>query len=289
MSELIFADGQVEYNGYLLGDDENTFMVSIQGWDDIPGVDSANSLRPSAHGGWSGNKYASQRIITWEGRFAPLPATWVDELRAMRSALSLPGGATELPIYVRTRTETLVAFGALVGRALPGDYDYSNYGAKLTLQFECADPRRYSVTEHESIVGLVVPSETGLVYPLVYPLDYGDPLVPSTALLNNDGNVNTPVRVVIRGPIENPSVVNQTTGRRLDFDITITEDDTLTIDTQKGSVLLNDAADRIYTRSLSSSPILSFNLEAGDNSMRILADTWSVGASVSFYWRDAVL
>lgn len=289
MSELIVADGQVEYNGYLLGDNENTFMVSIQGWDDIPGVDSANSLRPSTHGGWSGNKYASQRIVTWEGRFAPLPESWASELRSLRQALSLPSGTQELPLYVRLREETLVAFGALTARALPGDYDYANYGAVLTLQFECSDPRRYSVTEHQSVVGLVVPETAGLVYPLVYPLDYGDPLVPSTTDLLNDGNVNTPVRIIIRGPIENPSIVNQTSGRRLDFDISLTEVDSLTIDTQKGSVLLNDAADRIYTRSLSSSPILSFNLSAGTNSMRILADTWSAGADVTFFWRDAVL
>lgn len=289
MSDLIFDDGQVQYNDYLLGDNENTFLVTLNGWEDIPGVDSANALRPSAHGGWSGHKYSGQRIVTWEGRFAPLPELWVEELKSLRTALSLPTGTSETGLYVRLRGETLMCFGALTARALPADYDYSSYGAKMTLQFECSDPRRYSVTENQSIVGLVVPADQGLQYPLVYPLDYGDVLTPATTVLENDGNIDTPVRVVIRGPIENPSILNQTTGKRLDFDISLTEVDALTIDTRKGSVLLNDTADRIYTRSLSSSPILSFNLAAGDNSMRVLADTWSVGASVSFFWRSAVL
>lgn len=289
MSELIVSDGQVQYNGYLLGDNENTFMVSISGWDDIPGVDSANSLRPSAHGGWSGHKYSGQRIITWEGRFAPLPEAWVTESQALREALTLPGGTAELPIYVRMRDEILIAYGALIARAMPGDYNYSNYGARLTLQFECSDPRRYYLNEQESPIGLVVPADQGLQYPLVYPLDYGDPLTPSTAVLVNEGNIETPVVISIEGPIESPSIVNQSTGRRLDFDISLTENDTLVVDTQKGSVVLNGTADRIYTRSLSSSPILSFNLVPGDNSMRILADDWETGAVVRFNWRSAVI
>ena len=286
---MSITDGQLEYNGYVLGDDENTFMISISGWDDLPGVDSANSLRPSAHGAWAGHKYASQRIITWEGRFAPLPDNWTSEIKSMRNAFTIPPDHNEQIIYIRTRDETLIAYGSVVARAMPGDYDYSNYGAKLTLQFECSDPRRYSSTEFSSVIALSVSPDQGLMYPLVYPLDYGDPPTPSIGTLLNDGNMDTPLTINIYGPLENPKIINQTTGRKLDFAIPLTSTDYLVIDTRKGSVLLNGVADRIYTRSLSSSPILSFNLAAGDNNMRILADSWDVGASVDFSWRSAIL
>lgn len=287
MSDLITDDGQLQYNDYLLGDNERTFMVSLEGWDDLPGVDSGNALRPSGHGGWSGHKYLSERVITWEGRFAPLPEDWQEEIINLRNAFVVPEGTDELPIYIRTRTEQFVAFGVLTARSLPANKEYANYGASLILQFLCSDPRRYSVQENESVIGLAAPTEDGLEYPLVYPLDYGSAEEPVFANIVNSGNTATPVTITIQGPIENPSIVNQDTGKRLEFEIELTDTDTLVIDTRLGTVILNGMADRIYTRSLSSSPILSFNVTPGSNSLRVLAEDWEIGATITFTWRDA--
>lgn len=287
--ELVIADGQLEYNGYLLGDNDVTFMESLTGWDDLPAVDSANTLRPASNGAWSGAKLLQERIVTWTGRFAPSRSTWNAEMIRLRNAFIAPSDETELQITVRLRDEVLVALGALTARALPADYSYSSYGAKLSLQFECADPNKYGLVLKNNALGLTGITTDGLIYPLVYPLTYGTPRQPSTGTITNEGNIETPLRIYFRGPLNNPSLINQTTGKKLRFVISLGETDILSVDTRTGAVLLNGTVDRLYTRDTTSSPIRLFTAVPGDNSMRFAADSYGIGAQVAFEWRDAVI
>lgn len=287
--ELITADGQLEYNGYLLGDNNITFLDAINGWDDLPPIDSGNVIKPNSHGAWSGRKLANQRIITWEGRFAANENDWVAELVRLRNAFSVPSGTEEYPITVRLHDETLTAFGALVARAIPGDRTYGYYGAKLTLQFECSDPRRYSVGENVWSLSLPTPVLSGLEYPLEYPLDYGIEVTSNTGTLYNYGNIVTPVIFTFTGPMTNPSLINSTAGMKLAFNINLSETDQLTVNTKNGTVLLNGSADRLYTRTTDSVPISMFGLIPGANSMLLSAATWQLPAGVTISWRNATL
>lgn len=286
--ELVTADGQMQFNDYLLGDDVITFLDEINGWEEIPSVDSGNTPKPASHGAWSGNKFSNQRIITWQGRFAPDVAAWTTELKRLRDNIALPESSEESEIVIRLHDEVFLAYGAVVQRALPGDRRFASYGPNLVIQFECSDPRRYSLTEHQQ--DLSFPSETtnGLIYPLVYKLDYG--ISPSSnGFINNAGNSSTPVVITIQGPVEDPAIFNITTGIRLQFNINIGETETLVIDTRTGTVLLNGVADRLYTRSVTSAPILSFGLAKGNNNISISANTWLFPAGVTIKWRDATI
>lgn len=287
--ELISADGQLEFNGYLLGDNNITFLDAINGWDDLPPIDSGNVVKPNSHGAWSGRKLANQRIITWEGRFAAEESDWVTELVKLRDAFSIPFGTEEYPITVRLHNEILVAFGTVSARALPGDRQYGYYGAKLALQFECSDPRRYSVGENFWTLQLPTPVLSGLQYPLDYPLDYGIEVSSNAGTLFNVGNITTPVKLVFTGPMTNPSLVNSTTGTRLAFNITLSETDQLIVDTKTGSVMLNGTADRLYTRTPDSAPISLFGLDPGANNMILSAASWQLPAGVVISWRNAIL
>lgn len=284
---LITGDGQLEYNSYVLGDDVNTFMESITGWDDLPPVDSANTLRPASHGAWVGRKLMGQRVITWTGRFAPMREFWIDEIKRLKEAFTPPQGTEELTIVVRTRSDTLMAFGTVSGRQIPGDYSYGFYGARLSLQFECSDPRLYSLGESIEFITLPPEVTDGLEYPLEYPLEYGVEVEPNSRIVNNQGSAPTPVILNFIGPVTNPVLINQTTNERLGFEIILAADDTLTIDTRKGTVLLNGTADRLYTRTLLSSPILGFDLIPGVNDLQIIADDWEDGSGVEVIYRDA--
>lgn len=286
---LITGPGQLQYRGYVLGDEVNTFVDSVTGWDDLPGIDNANTLRPSEHGAWSGRKLATQRIITWEGRFAPSPETWDSELQRLIAATAVPVATEEYEIAVRLHGDTSVAFGAITGRALPAGREYGYYGANLTIQFTCSDPRKYSTGEHVWTLYLPPFVTSGLSYPLSYDLDYGDSQDFSSATLVNDGNVLTPAVYEFSGEMVNPILINSTTGLRLGFNITLTASDTLTVDTKNGTVLLNGTADRLYTRMLTSAPISSFGLASGNNTFQIVASSWTDPAGVSITWRDATL
>jgi hypothetical protein len=284
---LITGDGQLEYNDYLLGDDEVTFMTSLTGWEDLPSVDSSNTLRPASHGAWVGKKLLGQRILTWNGVFAATPENWETEIKRLRAAFTPPGGTEELTIVVRTRNETRMVFGTVSARQIPVDYSYSYYGARLSLQFECSDPRRYSLGEESVFLELPTDVEDGLEYPLVYPLDYGVEVVSNSAIVLNDGDAPTPPQLTFVGPVTNPRLINQTTGEQLGFEIVLTADDMLTVNTRLGTVLLNGVADRLYTRTVSSSPILGFDLVAGENELQILADEWEAGSGVEIVYRNA--
>lgn len=287
---MIIGDGQLEFNGYVLGDDDRTFMDSIVGWDDLPGVDSGNSLRANSHGGWAGKKLAGMRVITWSGRFSPaLPELWEGELRALRSALTLPLGTEESPIVIRSRGETRLCFGSVVARSIPMNRAYGYYGADLTVQFECSDPRRYSLGENEWSLSLPPVVEVGLSYPLSYPLNYGTEATSSVGVLLNDGDVLTPVSLTFYGPAYKPALFNLTSGTRLEFDINLSSGEFLEVNTRTGTVRLNGIADRLYTRTATSAPLLSFGLLPGLNEMQITASVWNDPASVGISWRDATL
>lgn len=286
--DLITGDGQLEYNNYLLGDNIVTFMESINGWDDLPPVDSSNSLRPASHGAWVGKKLVGQRVITWTGRISTaVRSDWEATIKALRDAFVPPVGTEELTIVVRTRNETRMAFGTLSQRQIPIDYAYSYYGAKVTLQFECSDPRLYSLGEHSQFISTPPVVASGLIYPLVYPLSYGTEVPPNTLMINNLGNAPSPITLNFVGPMTNPTLINSTTGEQLGFEIVLTGDDTLTVNTRLGTVLLNGTADRLYTRTLTSSPILGFDMAAGINEFQIIAEDWDEGSGVEIIYRDA--
>lgn len=286
----ITGNGQLEFKGYLLGDDERTFMDQITGWDDLPGVESGNTSRANSHGSWVGKKLANQRIITWEGRFSPtLPELWEEQLRELRTAFSLPLDTEEESITIRSIGETKVCFGAVIARSIPMDRAYGYYGAKVSIQFECSDPRRYSLNENEWSLSLPPVVDTGLAYPLSYPLNYGSEVTSATGDLLNDGDVVTPVTLNFYGPMYMPTLFNLASGTKLQFDINLASDEFLEVNTRTGTVLLNGVADRLYTRTANSAPILSFGLMPGFNEMQITAQSWNSPASVGIAWRDATL
>ncbi len=285
---LITGDGQLEYNNYVLGDNVTTFMSSISGWDDLPNVDSSNTLRPASHGAWVGKKLVGQRIVTWTGVISTEDrSAWEDSVKTLRDTFIPATGTEELTIVVRTRNEMRMAFGTVTQRQIPIDYAYLYYGAKVTIQFECSDPRLYSLGENSVFISTPPLTLSGLIYPLVYPLDYGTEPAPNTLIINNTGNAPTPVTLNFLGPVTNPELINQTTGERLGFDITLTEDDILTVNTRLGTVVLNGTADRIYTRTLTSSPILGFDLPAGENQLQLIAEDWEAGSGVEVVYREA--
>lgn len=287
---MITGDGQLEFNGYLLGDDVTTFLDGINGWDDLPSIDSGNTLKGNSHGAWPGKKVAGQRVITWEGRFAPPQhSSWAEEIKALRAAFTPPNDASESPIVIRSHEETLLAYGAVTARAIPMDSKYGYYGASVSIQFECSDPRRYSLNENIWTLELPPNIDNGLTYPLSYPLNYGVEVSSAEGTLINNGDILAPVKLSFIGPVTRPSLVSTTAGVRLEFDTQLAAGETLEVDTRTGTVLLNGSSDRLYTRTATSAPILSFGLLPGANDMTIAAADWEGGASVVITWRDATL
>lgn len=287
---LITEDGQIEFDGLLLGAGTPYKWRTLDGWDDLPGVDSGNVPRSARHGSWPGRHLAQERIITWEGF---VRARDVDTMRTavqdLRSVTSIADDESEITLVIREDGETLLAFAKILRRSVPGDFTRRPVMRDLALQWVCSDPRRYSMAERGVGVDAQIGGVGGLEYPLTYPLLYGTPVTPGTATVTNEGNVPTHPLVIVRGEVENPLIVNQTTRRQLEFRITLAETDFLEIDTHAGTVLLNGTSNRLHTATAASVPVEDFTLVKGVNNIAYRADRFGPGARLEMTWRDAHL
>jgi hypothetical protein len=139
----------------------------------------------------------------------------------------------------------------VTARAIPIAERYAVDDVLAQVQLVCADPRRYSISEVAAVASPPT-SSGGLVYPLVYPLEYGTVSTGAAGVMNA-GSEATPIRVVFRGPLTNPRLV--TADWVMGFDITLVAGETLEVDTLEGTALLNGSADRLYLIQASSSPL----------------------------------
>lgn len=282
---LITRDGQIEWDGVLLGSGTPYRWVELVGWEDLPALDSGNAPRPQRHGAWPGRYLAQERVITWTARIVAEPGAFGAAVTALRSALRVADDDTERPLVVRTKGgETLLAYAAVTSRVIPNTPAAGIGRGTLAVMWTCSDPRRYSLTEHAETIPQPQ-AGTGLTYPLAYPLDYGTVAENGDRLLTNAGSEPTPLRLVISGPCTTPAL--SLDGLVLEFDLALTADEQLVIDTGAGTVLLDGGTDRTYALTDRSAPLESFELPPGDSIVSFRAGAFGGGATCDVTWRDA--
>lgn len=156
------------------------------------------------------------------------------------------------------------------------------------VQFSCfaEDPRIYSstlLTAGPLSLGATV--FTGFAFSLAFSFSFGG--VSSTSDQVNlfvDGNRPTPPVMVIKGPVTNPRILNDTTSSEMVFsNITLSSTDTLTIDMKNKTIKLNGTANR---RNLLQAPTW-FYLQPGFNSIRYRAATSDPTSTLTITYRPA--
>ncbi|MEV4438977.1 phage tail protein [Streptomyces sp. NPDC049577] len=289
---LITLDGQIQWAGLLLGPGTPYEIASsgLTGWADLPALDSGDVLRPDQHGAWPGTQWAQQRTVSATVWLLPDSAGQADAvIGAFLAGTGVQQG--EQWLAVRLHGRTLACRARVSQRVVPTDRAYATQGAaKVTLQWVCADPRRYAVDERVAQTGLPSP-EPGLDWApgLDWPLDWGPAGSTGNMTVVNEGDAPTAPVVEFRGPVTLPSLTRLEDGRRLQYDITLADSDVLTVDTSAGTVLLNGTASRLYTARPDSLPEYLFQLPPGPTSLAFRAAPGPADprASVSVTWRDA--
>lgn len=285
--ELLTGSAQIEWSGLLLGDGTDLFVSGLDGWHDLPPLDSGNVGRSQAHGSWAGRMLAQERIVTVDFDVRPEVQATEALLSALRAATVPSVDGTESALVVRDYGTALLAFGQVARRKVPMGLGFQRRLTGCAIQWVCSDPRRYSIDEETATISGPTSGSGGLVYPLVFPLDYGTPGTPGGALVTNSGDVATNPVVTIRGPVTGPLVENQTTGRVLEFDLELEVGDELVVDTYAGTARLVGLS-RISTLTPSSAPLQSWTLPPGESSLVFRGGTFpAAGASCSLAWRSA--
>ncbi|MBZ4320618.1 phage distal tail protein [Streptomyces huiliensis] len=297
---LITRDGQIQWAGLLMGPgtDYQIADSGLTGWADLPGLDSGDVLRPDQHGAWPGTQWAQARTVTAPVWLLPEQTERAAAVtRAFNAATGVHYG--EQWLAVRLHGETLACRARVAQRVVPHDRMYVTRGAaKATVQWICADPRRYSVDERTAVTGLPTP-DGGLSWGrdgsrttgqgLTWPLGWGKPGATGLLTLVNEGDAPTSPVIEFRGQVSRPSLTRLSDGLRLEYDITLAPSDVLTVDTFAGTVLLNGSSTRVHTATPSSDPEQLFQLPPGEQTFAFRADPDmpGAGATATVTWRGA--
>jgi hypothetical protein len=284
--DMITSDGQIEWRSTLLGSGTVFDLAKLEGWLDLPPFAGDDYDRPSRHGMYPGASLMRKRTVTltFMVKGVPLavfPST-VDTLRAVTAPTEDPA---EEPLVIRLGGTSWMCMARCKRRSLNVDKYYSVGYTTGAIQWEATDPRLYSPAEHTSAVTLATAASSGLVFPLVFPLDFGSGPVGGYTTITNTGMVAAWPTFEVTGPCTGPIITQHETGQRLLFDpaFVVASGQTLRIDTDTRQITLNGvpANDKLFTRGW-------FPLQA-DVPTRIdfAAAAYDPASLLTVRWRDA--
>lgn len=257
-------------DGVILNADDTTStfvdITKINGLDSAPPRTTERD-HEGTDGGFMDAEFEKGRSVTLEGTVYAVNSAmepYLDELKA-NWALS----RTLVPLYFKKPgvTERVLFVKPLGCRY---DFDEAARLGQADIQFQAfaEDPRVYNSTLIVSNVSQGEKITTGRSYPKSYPYSYGaTPIVVGTYVIV-DGNRPTPPVFTFSGPLDNPQIINESTGESLIFDISLTIGDTMVVDTKTRTILVNGENRRSSLRSPN-----WFFLQPGNNYIRFRAQS----------------
>lgn len=234
------SDTQVTWGGFVIGGGGQYHVEEIAGWDDLPDITAYDAPRSRGHGDHIGSQYLRSRIVTVSGNIANRAAR--DSLAQALIAASPVQTDTIQELTVETFGQALSAKARLIRRSLPVGENYAAGAVPFALQWKCPDPLRYGAVQPTVSTGLPT-SSGGLVYPLVYPLDYGTAGTPGRVTLTNDGTADAPFVATVLGSLPTGFELSAN-GQRIRYEAPVAAGETITIDTGEGAVVAQGTADR---------------------------------------------
>lgn len=279
------TDYQFTFNGLTFGGVGAAVQVEgVQGVEDTPEVRAADEGRGFADGMFYGRDFLGGRTITVDLLLLTGSLSYRQTVNAVKTAF-LPYQGTTLPLTWTLPGETTKrAYVRCRRRSIPMDQDYTHGYGHAVVQFYAADPRVYEDTASTVTIGL--PSAVGgRTYNRTYNLTYGAVSAANTAVATNVGTYPTKPVVTLIGPVDTPYVQNTTTGQFLKFNIVLATGDTLAIDFDARSVVLNGTASRRSALSVDSQ---WFDLNPGSNTLLYSAAGFTA-STATVTWRSAYL
>lgn len=124
--------------------------------------------------------------------------------------------------------------------------------------------------------------------PLEFPMEFGKQGSKQTFI--NDGDVETPVRIVFKGPATNPEVANNTTGEYFKLNYTLAEGESMVVDTTFGNKTIDIIKpDGTVVDGFNEIDFLNstfWQLVPGENEIEYTAESGRDNAVVSITWRN---
>jgi hypothetical protein len=217
------------------------------------------------------------RVSTMDDRAAAL-----DELRGKLASIEKTDG------YLR-----FTPTGGIGRQMTVRLFDDPNPGGDLVKTFQIALKSGNAYAESQvqkSIDTSTLTAAAGgtFVFPISFPVAFGDPTGKGNASCSNDGNVATFPIVRIYGAVTAPTITNVATGQRVSLPgLTLASGDYAEIDMNLETITLNGAPDYRLEGKADFSVSEFFALVPGVNSVTLSAASFDAGAKATILYRDA--
>lgn len=243
-------------NGLVLNttdSDGTTWIVTdIEGWHTTPDSDIPDEPRPdSDEGSYDLSGRYQARQITIKGIFHPMSAASAAVARKrLMDAVNL---VRTNGLLVMKETPNAQAIVRLSGKPHINTIDITG-----TTEFEVGlrapDPMKYSTDLREILLqnSTVIEPGTGITLPIIFPFTFIPGSWTNVLTTNNLGLYTTYPMAVFRGPLVHPRLTNATQDRKIEFNLTLSEEETLEVDFRARTVLLNGVLSRRSTMTVDS-------------------------------------
>lgn len=218
------------------------YLDDIEGWDGSPGLRHDDVPRLWSHGSFAQRGWREPLLLNIIGEARAPSLTSAGDLKRRIAAVAADGQNYTLTVQDAAEpTMTVTGY-----RTSPVKPLWIN-DVTLSFRFEvlCTDPRKYG-EPITATTGIPV-AGGGLAHPLHGSgyLDYGAPGSPGTATLTNPGTADTATKHTVIGAIPNGFTITELeTERRLIYTGPIAAGQTLTLDADDGTVMLDGYANR---------------------------------------------
>ena len=281
-TRVVFGNGDPattdpDWVAYL--DPENGISGLLDGADVTENIDDV----VGGDGGIQGPNWRSRRSGTIQGVISPNAAIATMEAniqKIKRASAALRGDA------VLTWTPTTDGIRRRLRLRRQAKPAFAGRRPK-SFQIAMASPEALILSDVEQNATIVPGAAAG---ELGYPDPIVDPITSPAAVtgqgsVQNLGDQATWPRFRISGPITNPTLLNYTTGKRIELTYTLQAGEFLDVYPERGAILLGGSADRYSAFQFATSEW--WQLQPGVNDIRLLAASYAAGAQANIYWRHA--
>lgn len=225
--------GRIQWGSLLFGPGSQYAVNAVAGLDDLPDIRAEDMDRPGQHGDYTGPDYTGARTVQLK---LGLRGQSPDDLRALSLALRAATQPQASPAPLQFLDQDIVVWAKIRKRSIPYDAEFLWSIGDAALEFYCADPYLYGLTERSASTSAYSPS-AGRTYPWTHPRTYGTAGLSGRITAVNAGAAAAYPVLRIDGPVATPSVEHVTAGGILTIDATLQPGEYLLIDTRSRAVL----------------------------------------------------
>lgn len=252
---------------------------------DSADVRESRDNRVEGHGAVQGNNWLAGRSGTIQGIIIPEPDMATYNAREQKLKRATRGLSAASPSVMTWTPDGSVQRRILLYRQ--GRFTTSGRRPKaFAVAMSSPDAYIYSADEQSQVITPAGTSSGGFSSPLRSPLTSVYSQAAQSYVLNQ-GDAETWPRLVIQGPISNPTLLNNSTGLSWTLSYTLAAGETLTVDSAKRTVVFGASTNRFSAYAANFSANAWWSLLAGTNDIRLLSASFATGAQVTVYFRHA--